>query len=287
MSQFKTASKTTPPGTPAQDQLVPETFGSVDHETDEMSIDSSADRLLQGSIDLTKEQHQRSSSLALLLRDVYLALESNMDSESPSRSDDGPGKNTQECMAIMENLSKSLLSDDSLDIFSESLPPKLPPRGLLDACLEPYFRQVNPTLPVFDEDSFYDNIHKSYEAGSNQANRAWIVCFNNVILQTLNVKTASGFAKKPQDKANNPPSVDMETKISEPFQINLRRAISRLDYFLQPSLVSVQALMSMVIWPFLTPVNLAEIKLENLSRQRHYESSFANVHFITVLDYPR
>lgn len=204
-------------------------------------------------------QHHKSSSLASLLKDVYLALESNLDSKDSSRMDDSPDKNTQECLAIIENLSKSLLSDDSWDLSGEPLPPKLPPQGLLDASLESYFRQVNPTLPVFDEDSFYDNIHKNYEAGSDQAHWAWIMCFNNVILQTMDARTAASFMKKPHNKASSP--LDMEAKILSPFLINLRRATGRLDCFHQPSLVSVQALMSMVIWPFLPSI---EIKLENL-----------------------
>ena len=212
-----------------------------------MSIDSCTDRSPQGRNNLMNGQHHRSSSLASLLRDVYLALESNLDSKDSSRMDDGPDKNTQECLAIMENLSKSLLSDDSWDLSGETSPPKLPPKGLLDASLESYFRQVNSTLPIFDEDSFCDNMHKNYEAGSDQANQAWIMCFNNVILQTLNARTASSFTKKPRNKSSSPLRADMEAKILSPFLINLRRAVGRLDCFHQPSLVSVQALMSMVI----------------------------------------
>ena len=225
-----------------------------------MSIDSCADRSPQGSNNLMNGEHHESSFLTSLLRDVYLALESNSDSKGSSRTDDGQDKNTQECLAIMDEISKLLLADDSWDLSGESLPPKLPPKALLDASLESYFRQVNPTLPVFDEDSFYDNIHKNYEAGSDQANRAWIMCFNNVILQTLNARTASSFTKKPQNNASSPLSADLEAKILTPFLINLRRAVCRLDYFHKPSLVSVQALMSMVILAFLPPVESTEIK---------------------------
>lgn len=225
-------------------------------------------------------QHHRSSSLASLLRDVYLVLESNLDSKGSSRMDDGPDKNTQECLAIMESLSKSLLSDDSWDLSGEQLPPKLPPKGLLDASLESYFSQVNSTLPVFDKDSFYDNIHKNYEAGSDQTNWAWIMCFNNVILQILDAKIASNFTKKPQNKASSP---DMEAKILSPFLMNLRRAIGRLECFHQPSLVTVQALMSMVIRPIFP---LTEIRLETLC-PRYIMSCSANVGFAIVLSHPR
>lgn len=226
---------------------------------DGISIRSCADRSLQGINDLMKGQHHGSSSLASLLRDVYLALESKLDPKVSSRMDDGPDKNTQECLAIMENLSRLLLSDDSWDLSGETLPPKLPPKGLLDTSLETYFRQVNSTLPIFDEDSFYDSIRKNYEVGSDQANWAWIMCFNNVILQTFDARAASSSTKRSQNNASSP--LDKEANTLSPFLTNMRRAISKLDCFHQPSLVSVQALMSMVIYPFLPWI---EIKLEDL-----------------------
>lgn len=264
MSQLKTASQDIQFGTLAQDQAVPETFVSSDHGMDGMHIDGCADPSPQGSNNLMGEHHE-SSSLASLLRDVYLALESNLNSQAPLTMHEGPDKTTtRECLATMENISKSLQADDAWDLSGESLPPKLPPKGLLDASLESYFRHVNPTLPIFDEDSFYDNMHKNYEAGSDQASRAWIMCFNNVILQTLNSRTASSFTKKPQNKASSPLSADTEKEILTPFLINLRRAAGRIDYFHKPSLVSVQALLSMVIWAFLPPVDSIEIEHEIL-----------------------
>ena len=260
LAQLKAASPPDQSGTPAQDQSLfletfvssdhgmdgSETLVSSDHGMDGMSIDSRADRSPQGINNLMNGQHHRSGPLALLLGDVYLALESNLGSKASSRTDDGPDKDTQECLAIIEDLSKSLLSDDSWDLSGElPLPPKLPPKGLLDASLESYFHQVNPTLPVFDEDFFYENVHKNYEAEPDQAHWAWITCFNNVILQTLDARTTSSLTKKLQNKASSP--LDIEAKILSPFLINLRRAIGRLDCFYQPTLVSVQALISMVI----------------------------------------
>ena len=247
VSQLKAASRDVQFATPAQDQAIPETFVSSDHEVDGMNIDGCADPSPQGSDNLMNGEHHECSSLASLLRDVYLALESNLDSQVSLTMDDGPDRTTtRECLATMENISKSLLADDAWDLSGESLPPKLPPKGLLDASLDSYFRQVNSTLPIFDEDSFYGDIHKIYETGSDQADRAWIMCFNNVILQILDAKTAFSFTKKPPNKTSSPLSADVEMEILTPFLTNLRRAIGRLDYFHKPSLVSVQALMSMV-----------------------------------------
>ena len=263
VSQLKAASRDVQFGTPAQGQAVPETL-VTDHEVDGMNIDDCADPSPQGSNNLMNGENHECSSLASLLRDVYLALESNLDSQASLTLDDGPDKTTtRQCLATMESISKSLLADDAWDLSGGSLPPKLPPKGLLDASLDSYFRQVNPMLPIFDEDSFYDDIHKIYEAGSDQADRAWIMCFNNIILQILDAKTAFSFTKKPPNKTSSPLSADVEIEILTPFLTNLRRAVGRLDYFHKPSLVSVQALMSMVTWPFL-PINLTEIKHENI-----------------------
>ena len=231
---------------------------------DGMSIDSCADRSPQGSNNLMNGEHHESCSLASLLKEVCLALESNSDSKAYSTTSDSPDRSIQECLAMIDNISKSLLADDYWDLSGESLPPKLPPKGLLEASLESYFRHVNSTLPIFDEDSFYDNMHKIYEAGSDQASRAWIMCFNNVILQTMNSRTASSFTKKPQNKASSPLSADTEKEILTPFLVNLRRAVGRIDYFHKPSLVSVQALLSMVTSSFLPPVDSIEIEHEIL-----------------------
>lgn len=268
VSQLKATSRHCRSETPVRDQPVPV---SSDHAVDAMNIDSCADQSRHGGDNLMNGEHHESSPLASLLRDVYLALESNLDSKGSSRMDDGPDKNTQECLAVIGNITQLLVADDSWDLAGDSLPPKLPPKGLLDASLESYFRQINPSLPVFDEESFYDNIHKIYEAGSDQANRAWIMCFNNVILQTLNARTVSRFTKKPQSKATSPLSADVETEILTPFLTNLKRAVGRLDYFHRPSVVSVQALMSMVTWPFLPPINSTEIKHESI-RSRYLVS---------------
>ena len=271
VSQLKANSRHSRSGTQVRDQPVPEIFVSSDHAMDAMNIDSCTDQSRHGGDNLMNGEHHESSLLASLIRDVYLALESNLDSKGSSRMDDGPDKNTQECLAVIGNITQLLVADDSWDLAGDSLPPKLPPKGLLDASLESYFHQINPSLPVFDEESFYDNIHKNYEAGSDQANRAWIMCFNNVILQTLNARTVSRFTKKPQSEATSLLSADMETEILTPFLTNLRRAVGRLDYFHKPSVVSVQALMSMVIWPFHPPINSTEIKHESI-RSRYMVS---------------
>ena len=260
MSQLKAASPHSQSGTTTQDPLVPETSMSSDHEMDEMSIDNYTDRAPQASNSLMNGEYHRSSFLASLLRDVCLTLESRLDSKRSTKIDDSLDKDTLECLATLQTLSRSLLSDDCWDLSGESLPPKLPPKGLLNASLETYFRHVNSMLPIFDEESFYDNINKSYEVGSDHANLAWIICLNNVILQTLNARTASRFTKKPQDKACSPLKAETEAKLLTPFLVNLKRAVGRLTCFHQQSMVSVQALMSMVLDLFLLPLDSTKTK---------------------------
>ena len=243
-----------------QSPLVAETFVSANHEMDEMSIDSHIDETPQVSTSPMNGEHPRSSFLASLLRDVYLTLESQLDSTRSTNIDDSLDKNTQECLATLRTLSKSILSDDCWDLSGETLPPKLPPKDLLNASLETYFRHVNSMLPIFNEESFYDNIPKSYEVGSDHANPAWIICLNNVCLQTLNTRTASSFPGKPQENASSPLRAETEAKILTPFLTNLKRAVCRLTCFHQQSLVSVQALMSMVLYLFLIPIDSNKIK---------------------------
>ena len=261
VSQLKAASPLSQAGLATQEPLVLEMTMGSDQDMDEMNIDNYNDRAPQVNINSMNGEHYRSSFLASLIRDVCLTLESRVDSKRSMKIDDSLDKTTQECLATLQNLSKSLLSDDCWDLSGESLPPKLPPKGLLNASLETYFRHVNSMLPIFDEESFYDDINKTYEAGSDHVNLAWVICLNNVVLQTLNAKTASKFTKKSQDKATSPLKVETEAKLLTPFLVNLKRAVGRLACFHQQSMVSVQALMSMVPDPFLLPIDLIKIKL--------------------------
>ena len=222
---------------------------SSDHEVDRSNIDSCADRLLQDNNNSMSDQRSRSSSLASLLAEIHTTLDLTAKSKNSSRLDDVPNKGMQKCLATIRDHSKFLHLGEPWDLSAESLAPQLPPKAALYSSLETYFRVVNPTLPVFDKDSFYENADKIYGTGSDQASWAWIMCFNNVILQSLNVRTTSNFPENTQCEASSTHQTDMEEKVLSPFLTNLRRAMSRLQCFHQPSLISVQALMSMVIEP--------------------------------------
>ena len=218
---------------------------------DGISTDSCPDRSPQRHSSSISDQNQRSSSLASLIRDVHLALETNVKSKSSNGLDDAPNKNVQECLAILGDSSNFQESDENWDLSGESLSPQLPPKAFLQPSLETYFRVINPILPIFDKDCFYEGIEKNYGLESDQVHPAWIMCFNNTILQSLTASTASRLTEDPHGEASSMQGADIEAKIQSPFLTNLRRGMSRLERFHQTSLVSVQALTSMVIWPFL------------------------------------
>lgn len=197
---------------------------------------------------LVNEQYYGSSSLVSLLSEIQSLLEDRVREDEDCSMGDGvvgSDESLGECLAVMGDIAKSLIVDDPLDLSNDGLPLALPPKGLLDAFIEPYFNQVNWMLPVFRKDAFCENVRKNYEAGSGKANSAWILCFNNVILQTMNVR-ALGFSSKPEDMESNMHGDAMEAELLRPFLINSRRGLNKLERFVEPKLINVQELISMV-----------------------------------------
>ncbi|KAI9880707.1 MAG: hypothetical protein M1830_001340 [Pleopsidium flavum] len=195
------------------------------------------------------EQYYGSSSLVSLLSEIQSLLEDRVKDDEDCSMGDGAVSSDESlgaCLAAMGNTAKSLIVDDPLDLSNDGLPLALPPKGLLDAFIEPYFNQVNRMLPVFRKESFCENVRKNYEAGSGKANRAWILCFNNIILQTMNVR-ALGSSSNLENRGRNVHGDAMEAELLRPFLINSRRGLNKLERFVEPKLINVQALISMCV----------------------------------------
>lgn len=61
----------------------------------------------------------------------------------------------------------------------------------------------------------------------------------------MNVR-ALGFSSKPEDMGSNMHGDAMEAELLRPFLINSRRGLNKLERFVEPKLINVQALISMV-----------------------------------------
>ncbi len=143
----------------------------------------------------------------------------------------------QECLVKIKNMFEAMETEGWVNRANDGRPLALPPRSLLDALAEPYFTHINPILPMFQKQEFLKKLAKNYKPGID-VDEGQVLCFNNIVLQALNMNVKQG----PTMAANDA----METELIKLFHANYRRGLSKLERLSNPSLVNVQALMSMV-----------------------------------------
>ena len=203
---------------------------------------------------LVDEQYYGSSSLVSLLGEINSLLQALVKDNADRALDDGgpiPNQSLTGFVTTIENISKYSVVDDRLDFSSDGLPLALPPKGLLDALIEPYFSEISCILPIFRKEKVCEAIRKEYEANTHKTNGAWLLCFNNMIVQTLEARSLSSQTRSSTDDWSiRAYSSAIEVELLRPFLVNSKRGLDRLERFLEPKLVNVQALISMVRNPF-------------------------------------
>jgi hypothetical protein len=122
------------------------------------------------------------------------------------------------------------------EISDDEKPMVLPSQALLEVTLNFYMQEINVSLPVFDRASLMQAIDEQYALGSGNADLAWIICFNNIVLLSLIAKLSIS--------PKGMPSKDEELMFL--LLQNIQRASSKLDSLLQPKVASVQALVTLV-----------------------------------------
>jgi len=138
------------------------------------------------------------------------------------------------------DLLQKLSTNTQVEITGDGLHPTLPPRAILDNFLEPYLANLNPVLPIFSRATLHAAIDVQYDPQTLLPDPAWVVCFNNIILQTLNIK--SGFDSKSRNSTRN----TMDEDLFMSFLMNAQRCFDNIEKLLKPRLVNVQALLSLV-----------------------------------------
>ncbi|MCJ1357253.1 MAG: hypothetical protein MMC33_007249 [Icmadophila ericetorum] len=200
---------------------------------------------------LVNEQYYGSSSLVSLLGEIQVLLKQrSKESDENSMIDNVMDRSDglAECLTMMESIAKSSIMDDHLDLSNDGFPLGLPPKRILEPLLEPYFDQLHWSLPIFRREAFCENVRKCYVTEPGKVDLAWIVCFNSIIVQTLNAR-ALGISSQalPEARTSHTYGDSMEVELLGPFLINFRRGLDKLGRFLEPKLVNVQALISMCI----------------------------------------
>ena len=99
-------------------------------------------------------------------------------------------------------------------------------------------------LPVCRKRISCDNIQRIYATGPKQADIAWILCFNNIILQTLRSDNTPNIDEPDEDRVAQ--RENLEKELLQPLLVNYLRGLKKINQLLEPKLVNVQALLSMV-----------------------------------------
>ena len=136
-----------------------------------------------------------------------------------------------------ENLQRNV-AEPALEDCSDNTPLSLPPRFLLETILDSFLKELNPVLPMFARSSLLEAIKLQYDPQQNQFDPAWATCFNNIVLQILTTKAGAG--------ADSPSRSAMDDSLKTTFLVNAQRCYRNMERLLQPRVVNVQALLSMV-----------------------------------------
>jgi hypothetical protein len=118
-----------------------------------------------------------------------------------------------------------------------------PPLPLLEAMIEPYFALINPSFPIWTKEKFTKLTAVVQASEDRCQNRAYVVCANNLILMTL-TSNSLRYCQRKDSKSDKLSSIDAD--LIRTFLANAKRAIRNVELLVAPSLLNVQALLSLV-----------------------------------------
>ncbi|KEY79761.1 transcription factor C6 [Aspergillus fumigatus] len=124
---------------------------------------------------------------------------------------------------------------------SDGLLPSLPPRALVETCLETYFACLSPFLPLYSRQSVMAAIDEQYGPRVNSPDPAWVISFNNILLQTLDARYSAA------TRAGSITHNLLEEELIKSLLLNYRRGYNNFERLLRPQLANVQALLSMAL----------------------------------------
>lgn len=178
------------------------------------------------------ERYFRSISLASLMWEARCIIDTKtVLAKIPSNSQ-SLSESSRQLLACCSDISVR----DQLDLSHDGLPFVLPPKFILDATVGPFFSEIHGLMPIFNRQNFDAKLEAIYAGRSTGSDRAWTMCFNNIVLLTL----------MPKIIQSQKQHTHMDAGLVKSFLDNLRRGYQHLDEFLQPTLCNVQVLITMV-----------------------------------------
>ncbi|KAI1114452.1 hypothetical protein F5Y14DRAFT_441186 [Nemania sp. NC0429] len=125
---------------------------------------------------------------------------------------------------------------------SDSDPVTTPPQLIVNLLGDGYLRNINARTPIFDDEELRRAIDAHYAESAPQRSSSWALIINNIVLLELGLEIRTARASH-----SHPRGMGMDDDIIPSFLQHCHRAISNLDAFMTPSLVNVQALMTLTL----------------------------------------
>ena len=125
------------------------------------------------------------------------------------------------------------------DFSSDGKAVSSPPRSFIHTIIDCFLSNINATRPIFQEPRLKSAIEHNDSGQVSESTEARNLCFSNIILLTLGLK--SRLARRNLCTGN-----DMDDDLLMSFWKNSRRAFGHLNIYLEPRLINVQALATLV-----------------------------------------
>ncbi|KAI1147245.1 hypothetical protein F4825DRAFT_157846 [Nemania diffusa] len=126
------------------------------------------------------------------------------------------------------------------DVIDDNRPVSSPPRLMVDLFIESFLYSFNASFPIFDETELRHAVDAHYAAEQPVDNSPWALIFTNIVVLGLGLEAQAASVSKSHPKS-------MHHELMSSFLRNCDRAIANLDSFTRPSVVNIQALLTLAL----------------------------------------
>lgn len=152
----------------------------------------------------------------------------------------------QSAFSASDSLNELLELRIKVESIDDDSPPATPPPAILEAMMGSYFNLVSPSLPIWTFQGFQRLLNSNKSRSDANRNRIYAVSCNNMILLTLTAKFLRSESRRLVHSTEKQRLSSMELELINPFVMNAKRAVNKMEQFLFPSLANVQAFLSLV-----------------------------------------
>ncbi|KAI0505179.1 hypothetical protein F5B22DRAFT_628855 [Xylaria bambusicola] len=125
-------------------------------------------------------------------------------------------------------------------VIDDNRPVSTPPRLMVDLFIESFLCSFNASFPIFDEAELRRAVDTHYAAERPVDDSPWALVFTNIVLLGLGLEAQITSVSKSHPKS-------MHHELMSSFLRNCDRAIANLDSFTRPSVVNIQALLTLAL----------------------------------------